>query len=63
MLEQSMLRDQIQALLDAERQAQESYSQLSQELPAGEWKEKICHLARDKQRHIALIERLLEILD
>lgn len=63
MLEQAMLREQFLALLDKERQAERTYAELSSRLTDPALRRQIEQLQRDKQRHIALAERLLEIVD
>lgn len=63
MLEQSELREQVQALLAKERQAEEAYAQLASKVADPATKQQIETLQHDKQRHIRLAERLLEILD
>lgn len=63
MLEQALLREQVQELLAAERQAEAAYANLAQGASDPVLKEQLEQLCRDKQRHIRLAERLLEILD
>ena len=63
MLEQALLREQCQALLDAERQAEQTYADLVTKIDNLPLREQIVDLLRDKQHHIELTERLLEILD
>jgi rubrerythrin len=63
MLEQAMLRDQFQALLVQEQQAEKIYAELVARLTDPELLQQVQQLHRDKQRHIRLTERLLEILE
>ncbi len=63
MLEQTALREQVQALLAKERQAEDAYAKLAATAGDAEVRQQIEQLRRDKQRHIRLAERLLEILD
>jgi rubrerythrin len=63
MLEQAFLREQFLALLDKERQAERLYADLSVRLSDPGLRRQIEQLHRDKQRHIALAERLLEIVE
>ena len=62
MLEQALLREQIQDLLAKERQAELVYAELAGKVQAGDLLDQVHQLHRDKQRHIQLTERLLEIL-
>lgn len=63
MLEQALLREQVQALLAKEQQAALAYAELSAKAASDEVREQLAQLHREKQRHIRLAERLLEILD
>jgi len=63
MLEQAFLREQFLALLDKERQAERVYADLSAKLTDPALRRQIEHLHRDKQRHSALAERLLGIVE
>jgi len=63
MLEQAALREQFQRLLDTERQAQQVYADLLAKTDDEKIRQEIEQLCRDKQRHMQLAERLLEILD
>jgi rubrerythrin len=63
MLEQALLREQVQALLASERQAEAAYADLASKVEDPAVKQQIQALRHDKQRHIRLAERLLEILD
>lgn len=63
MLEQAILREQIQTLLANERQAEQAYAELAGKAEDPRLKTQLEQLHRDKQRHVRLAERLLEILD
>ncbi len=63
MLEQTLLREQFLTLLDKERQAERLYADLAVRLSDPSLRKQIEQLHRDKQRHITLAERLLEIVD
>lgn len=63
MLEEAILREQFEALLDKERQAERLYADISSRLADPALRRQIEQLHRDKQRHIALAERLLEIVE
>lgn len=63
MLEEALLRDNVQALLAKERQAEKAYGELIAKVDDATLKEQLEQLRRDKQRHIRLAERLLEILE
>ncbi len=62
-IEQAMLRDRFQDLLDLEQQALEAYEELASQNSDPKILQKVEHLRRDKQRHIELTERLLEIVE
>ena len=63
MLEQASLREQLLDLLAKEKQAEQTYADLEANQEDSQLKEQIKQLRREKQRHINLTERLLEILD
>lgn len=63
MLEQALLREQVQAILAQERQAEKAYTDLVAKITDAAALEELQALLSDKQRHIRLAERLLEILD
>jgi len=63
MLEQALLREQVQELVAAERQAETAYARLVETVSDPALRDQLEQLRRDKQRHIRLAERLLEILD
>jgi rubrerythrin len=62
MLEQETLRERFQAVLVRQQQAWQVYSEFAAATAEKDLKEKVAQLARDKQRHIRLTERLLEIV-
>ena len=63
MLEQAIFREQIQELLAKQRQAEQVYAELAGKLQVPDLRDQVHQLRRDKQRHIHLSERLLEILE
>jgi rubrerythrin len=63
MLEQERLREQFQALLDQEQQALAVYTELADKVRDPRLRDQVEELRRDKQRHVELTERLLEIVD
>ena len=63
MLEQDALRVRFQALLEQERQALSVYESLADRSPDPAVRKQALQLRRDKERHIRLTERLLEIVD
>ena len=63
MLEESLLREQFEELLEAERQAVATYRDMLGKLEDAEARQKVEQLLRDKQRHVELTERLLEIME
>lgn len=62
MLEQAMLAEQFQALLRGERQALRLYGDLAAKVTDPKAQQQLQRLLRDKQRHVRLAERLLEIV-
>ncbi len=58
-----MLREQFLALLEKERQAERMYADLAARTSDEKLRKQIAELHRDKRRHIALAERLLEIVE
>ena len=58
-----MLREQFLTLLEMERQAEHAYADLAGRMADPSLRQQIELLHRDKQRHIALAERLLEIVE
>lgn len=63
MLEQAQLAEQFRKLLEQERLAEASYGELIQQLDDTALRQQVEQLLRDKQRHIRLTQRLLEILE
>ncbi len=63
MLEQSLLSDRFQSLLDAERHALKTYSDIVGKVSDAEMAAKLQQLLREKQRHVELAQRLLEIVN
>ena len=63
MLEQTHISEQFQALLNLEQQAQRLYEQLHAKVGDRIVAAQLDQLRRDKQRHIQLIQRLLEIVE
>ena len=63
MLEQALLREQIQAYLDAETQAHQAYTRITAATDNPKLREQLEQLGKDTQRHIRLAEQLLEILE
>jgi len=62
MFEESLLAEQFQKLLDREREAAEVYADLATRLTDPALREQVAQIYREKQRHIELTERLLEIV-
>ena len=62
MLEQAMLREQFLTLLDQQRKAAQVYADLA-ESGGEDDRAQLQQLQNDKNRHIQLTERLLEIVD
>jgi len=62
MLEQATLREQFQTLLSQEQQALEAYADLVAKVTDPAVRQQVEQLHRDKQRHVELTERLLEIV-
>jgi len=62
-LEQAQLRERFTALLAQEQQALKTYEQLLAQAIDPHLRDQIELLCRDKQRHVELTERLLEIVD
>jgi rubrerythrin len=63
MFEQAMLREQFQALLHQEQQAERLYAELVAKLTDPHLRQQVQQLHRDEQRHVRLAERLLEIVE
>ena len=62
MLEQAILAEQFQSLLSREQQAMKMCAELAARISDAALREQVEQLLRDKQRHIRLAERLLEIV-
>ena len=62
MLDQARLRQQFQTLLEEERQANKTYMDLMSKVDNPQVRRQIEQLVQDKNRHIELAERLLEIV-
>ncbi|MGB2820240.1 MAG: hypothetical protein WBF17_04620 [Phycisphaerae bacterium] len=62
MLEQAVLREQFQMLLSQEQQALQAYADLVAKVDDPAIREQVEQLRREKQRHVELTERLLEIV-
>jgi rubrerythrin len=62
MLDQALLREQFQTLLSQEQQALQAYADLVAKVDDPAVREQVEQLHRDKQRHVELTERLLEIV-
>jgi len=62
MYEQALLREQFRDLLNETRCAQQAYADLAAEADDPATREKLEYLHRQKQRHVQLTQRLLEIL-
>lgn len=62
MLEQAVLREQFQMLLSQEQQALQAYADLVTKVDDPAIREQVEQLRREKQRHVELTERLLEIV-
>lgn len=63
MLEQATLRERFQSLLDRQRQALEVYEAVAGQAPDPGVRKQAIQLKKEKERHVRLTERLLEILD
>lgn len=62
-LEQALLREQFQTLLAQEQEALAAYADLAAKVNDRAIREQLEQLSRDKQRHVELTERLLEIVN
>ena len=63
MLEQLMFADQFKELLACQQKAVCAYGDLAGRIDDPKLRDQVEQLQRDKQRHIRLTERLLEIVD
>jgi len=62
MLEEAMLRERFQALLDQQQEAVDACAALATSVDDPALRARIEQLHREKQRHLRLTERLLEIV-
>ena len=62
-VEHAMLAEKFQALLETERRTEEVCASLAAELTDPAAQEQLAQLQREKQHHIQLVERLLEIVE
>jgi len=62
MLEQAMLSERFRFLLSRQEQATRMYDELAAKTVDPDMRQEIQQLVRDKQRHVRLTERLLEIV-
>jgi rubrerythrin len=63
MLEQATLRQRFQALLEQERAALMVYESVAESAADPAVRKQALQLCKDKERHVRLTERLLEIVD
>jgi rubrerythrin len=63
MLEQALLRERFEELLDQQRQAAGFYAAWAARLTDPKLRQQVEQIHREKTRHIALTERLLEIVE
>jgi len=63
MYEQVELTERFQTLLAQERQAEREYGELAAATEEPALREQIEQLRREKQRHVDLTQRLLEIME
>lgn len=63
MLEKSILRERFQSLLEQQRKAAEVYEDLASKSDDPNLKRQAIQIHREKQRHIRLTERLIEIVN
>lgn len=61
-LEHEQLAEQFHALLSQEQQVEETYARLLPQVTDPGALAQLQHIRRDKQRHIQLAQRLLEIV-
>jgi len=62
-LQHDQLAEQFRALLAQEQQAEQTYAGLSEQATDLGLQAQINRIRRDKQRHVALVRRLLEIIE
>jgi rubrerythrin len=63
MLEQAILRQRFESLLKTEQEVQRAYEELSRLVQDPLQQAQIQQLIREKQRHIELTQRLLELVE
>ena len=63
MLEEAMLRERFQALLEKQQEAVDACAALAGRVDDPQLRADLQQLHREKQRHLRLTERLLEIVD
>ncbi|MFW6061198.1 MAG: hypothetical protein ACOC93_00165 [Planctomycetota bacterium] len=63
MLSQVLLQEQFQRILDIATEAEQSYGEIAGKLRDPELAGAVDQLLRDKQRHVDLAQRLLEIVE
>jgi len=62
-LQHQMISEQFRELLEQEQAVADRYESLAADAPDPTVKARLAEICRDKQRHIALVQRLLEIMD
>ena len=62
MLEQALLSEQFRALLEKEQEVARCYAELVARVEDPRLRQQVARLCRDKNRHVRLAERLLEIV-
>lgn len=63
MLETVFIEEQFLSILDRARRAEQMYAALADSAEDSSTREEMDQLRRDKQRHVRLAERLLEIVE
>ena len=62
-VEHAMLAESFRDLLEQERQAERTYAELVARADDPEVRRQLKLILREKQRHVQLVERLLEIVE
>ncbi len=62
MLEQALLSEQFRVLLAKEQEVAKRYAELVSKVEDPSLRQQVARLCRDKNRHVRLAERLLEIV-
>ncbi len=62
MLEQALLSEQFRVLLAKEQEVAKCYAELIDKVEDPRLRQQVARLCRDKNRHVRLAERLLEIV-